>query len=103
MIGAKVMGIVCLLLTVLVAADDAIVPAGARVEKVWGEGSFTEGPVYGPGGRIFFSDIGNRIVSYDPATGTTTVFREPSGRANGLDCDQQGRLVACEGANTGGN
>jgi gluconolactonase len=33
----------------------------------------------------------------------TTVYREPSGRANGLDFDPQGRLVACEGANTGGN
>jgi gluconolactonase len=30
------------------------------------------------------------------------VFREPSGRANGLAFDGRGRLVACEGANTGG-
>src|SRR5262249_10294168 len=27
----------------------------------------------------------------------------PSGRSNGLTFDAQGRLVACEGANTGGN
>jgi gluconolactonase len=31
------------------------------------------------------------------------VFREPSGRSNGLKFDSAGRLVACEGANTGGN
>jgi gluconolactonase len=42
-------------------------------------------------------------MRYSPATGKTTVFREPSGRANGLDFDPQGRLVAAEGANTGGN
>src|SRR5262249_52894252 len=40
---------------------------------------------------------------YDPATGRTAVYREPSGRANGLDFDPQGRLVAAEGANTGGH
>jgi gluconolactonase len=85
------------------ADDDPIVPEKAKLEKVWGEGEFTEGPVYGPGGRIFFSDIGNRIMAYDPASGKTTVYRDPSGRANGMDCDPDGRLVVCEGANKGGN
>ena len=84
-------------------AQDAIVPDGAKLEKLWSEGSFTEGPAFGPDGRIYFSDIGNRIMAYDPATGQTRVYREPSGRANGLDFDPQGRLVAAEGANTGGN
>ena len=41
-------------------------------------------------------------MRYDPVTGTVTVFREPSGRANGLIFDPQGRLIAAEGANTGG-
>jgi gluconolactonase len=48
-------------------------------------------------------NIGNRIMKFDPATGKTTEYRKPSGRANGLDFDAMGRLVACEGANTGGN
>jgi gluconolactonase len=47
-------------------------------------------------------DIGNRIMRFDPATGRTTGYRDPSGRANGLDFDPEGRLVAAEGAN-GGN
>ncbi len=84
------------------AADDPIVPDDARLEKVWGGGEFTEGPAYGPDGRVYFSDIGNRILAYDPRTGRAAVYREPSGRANGLDFDPQGRLVAAEGANTGG-
>jgi gluconolactonase len=88
----------------LLAADDnAIVPASAKLEKLWGDGEFTEGPAYGPDGRVYFSDIGNRIMAYDPVTGKTSVYRDPSGRANGLDFDPKGRLIAAEGANTGGN
>jgi gluconolactonase len=87
----------------LLAADAAIVPDGAKLEKLWGEGEFTEGPAYGPGGYVYFSDIGDRIMRFEPATGKTTEYRNPSGRANGLDFDPQGRLVACEGANKGGN
>lgn len=89
---------------VKVAGDDkAIVPAEAKLEKLWGDGEFTEGPAQGADGRIYFSDIGNRIMVFDPATSQTTVFRDPSGRANGLDIDPEGRLVAAEGANAGGN
>ena len=53
-------------------------------------------------GTILFSDIGNRILRFDPKTGKTTVFREPSGRANGLVFDKLGRLIVAEGANVGG-
>jgi gluconolactonase len=84
-------------------ADTPLVPPDAKLEKLWGEGQFTEGPAYGPEACIYFSDIGNRIMKYNPRTGQTTVYREPSGRANGLDFDPQGRLVAAEGAQSGGN
>src|SRR2546421_13072434 len=87
----------------LVAADNSIVAEGAKLEKLWGDGEFTEGPAYGPDACVYFSDIGNRIMKFDPASGKTTVYRDPSGRANGLDFDPEGRLVAAEGANTGGN
>src|SRR5688572_26865757 len=86
-----------------VTAQDALIPKDAKLEKLWSEGSFTEGPAYGPDHCIHFTDIGNRIMKFDPKTGKTVEFRNPSGRANGLDFDPQGRLVACEGANTGGN
>jgi gluconolactonase len=81
---------------------DFVAP-GAKLEKLWGEGEFTEGATPGPDGAIYFSDIGNRIMKFDPSTGKTTTFRDPSGRANGLKFDSDGRLIACEGANTGGN
>ena len=73
------------------------------LEKLWGEGEFTEGGALAGDGSILFSDIGDRIMRFDPETGKTTVFREPSGRANGLIFDPAGRLIAAEGANTGGN
>lgn len=83
-------------------AQDSIVPRDAKLELVWCDGEFTEGPARAADGSILFSDIGNRILRYDPASGQTTVFRDPSGRSNGLMFDAAGRLVACEGANTGG-
>jgi gluconolactonase len=85
------------------AEENPLVETGAKLEKLWGEGEFTEGPALAPDGCIYFSDIGHRIMKFDPPSGKTTVFREPSGRSNGLKFDREGRLVACEGANTGGN
>jgi gluconolactonase len=84
------------------AEAPAFVAPGAKLEKLWSEGEFTEGPAEGPDGCIYFSDIGNRIMKYDPKTGKTTAYRDPSGRSNGMKFDAQGRLVVCEGANTGG-
>jgi gluconolactonase len=79
-----------------------VIAPGATLEKLWGEGSFTEGGALDGDGSILFSDIGNRIMRYDPKTGKTTVFREPSGRSNGMIFDSAGRLIIAEGANTGG-
>ena len=94
--------IILLLIVTPTQAGDEFVPKDAKLEKLWSEGEFTEGPAYGPDGCVYFSDIGNRIMKFDPRTGKTTEFRNPSGRANGLEFDAQGRLVACEGANSGG-
>ncbi|MCX7665349.1 MAG: SMP-30/gluconolactonase/LRE family protein [Gemmataceae bacterium] len=76
---------------------------GAKLEKLWGDGEFTEGPCLGPDGCIYFSDIGNRIMKFDPETKKVTEFRNPSGRSNGLKFDKEGNLYACEGASKGGN
>jgi len=83
-------------------AQEKFVPAGAALELLWNDGEFTEGPARAPDGSIYFSDIGNRILRFDPKTKKTEVYRDPSGKSNGLKFDAQGRLVACEGAN-GGN
>jgi len=82
-------------------AQDRFVPPGAALELIWNDGEFTEGPARAPDGSIYFSDIGNRILRFDPKTGKTAVYRDPSGKSNGLKFDAQGRLIACEGADRG--
>jgi gluconolactonase len=80
----------------------SVLAEGAKIEKLWGEGEFTEGGAEAGDGSILFSDIGNRIMRFDPKTKAISVYREPSGRANGLVFDPKGRLIAAEGANAGG-
>ncbi len=84
------------------SAQDRIIPPGSAPELLWNDGEFTEGPAKAPDGSIYFSDIGNRILRFDPRTGATRVHRDPSGKSNGLKFDSRGRLIACEGAG-GGN
>jgi gluconolactonase len=57
----------------------------------------TEGPVWWKeGGYLLYSDIhNNRRIKYTPGQ-ATSVFAEPTNRANGLTRDLQGRLLACE-------
>ena len=96
---------IALALLILVASpptDEPLLAPGAKLEKLWSDGEFTEGGALAADGSILFSDIGNRIMKFDPATGKVSTFRDPSGRANGLIFDPQGRLIAAEGANTGG-
>ena len=80
--------------------EGPLVKEGATFRKLAGDFKFTEGPALAPDGKIYFSDIPNeRIHIYDPKTGETKVFREESGKANGLFFTPAGALVACEGGN----
>lgn len=83
------------------AADEIVAP-GARL-KAESLVAFTEGPAYHADGSVYFSDVANNRIMRRDAKGQTRVYRQPSGRANGLAFDAQGRLVACEGADEGGN
>lgn len=71
--------------------------------QIEGRVAFVEGPAWHPDGNVYFTDIeNNRIMRHDPS-GKVHVFRQPSGRANGLSFDTKGRLHACEGHREGGN
>ncbi len=88
----------CVASILLAAACAAAEPPGeaGEVERIATGYRFTEGPVAGPDGLIYFSDIpNNTIATYDPATGKAGVFTDQSGHANGLMFDAQGRLLAC--------
>jgi gluconolactonase len=73
------------------------IPA-ACVERLWTGARWAEGPVWFGGGRyLLFSDIPNRrILRWLEETGEVSVFRQPSGFANGNTRDREGRLVTCE-------
>jgi gluconolactonase len=71
-----------------------------RVENA-GFVSFLEGPAQGPDGAIYFSDIKGNELLRRTADGEITIFRSPSGRANGNAFDLDGRLVTCEGSEYG--
>lgn len=74
----------------IVAADCQVTPAAYA--------AFLEGPAAHANGDIYFTDISNnRILRYTPGQRLADVFRQPSGRANGLLFDREGRLLACEG------
>lgn len=81
--------------------QDSCVLKDANLEMVWAEGEFTEGPTLGSEGVIYFSDIGDRTMRFDPRTRKTSVFRAKSGKSNGLMMDRKGNLIACEGAKGG--
>ncbi len=70
----------------------------AHVEQLWTGGRWTEGPAFFAGGRyLVFSDIpNNRMMRFDECNSATSVFRQPSGYANGNTVDREGRLVTCE-------
>ena len=70
----------------------------AAVERIATGMRWSEGPVwFGDGRFLLWSDIPNdRIMKWEEETGAVSVFRKPSGFANGNTRDRQGRLVSCE-------
>ena len=79
------------------------IESSAELELLWSDAIFTEGPAVAPDGSIYFSAIRTaRIMRYDPVTALVSIYRNESGKSNGLMFDREGRLVACEGADYGG-
>lgn len=73
-----------------------LIASGAVVEKIAGGLGFTEGPLWHPSGRLFFSDIRLSKTCTWSASEGVTVYRDPTNRSNGLAFDAEGRLVFCE-------
>jgi gluconolactonase len=69
-----------------------------KVERLYTGCRWAEGPVWlGDTRALLWSDIpNNRMLRWDEETGQTTVFRKPSGYANGNTRDRKGRLLTCE-------
>ena len=88
------------------AAPDAASPDAGVLDPLVGVGavtlvqagySFLEGPLWLPTeAALLFSDVGLGRVHRIAPPAASTVFRDPSGFANGMALDPQGRLVSCE-------
>ena len=85
---------------------DAIVPAGATVERVATGFTWVEGPVWIPqGGYLLFAEITSNSIRKLTPDGTVSIFMQPSGYrgtapyggkepgSNGMTLDPKGRLT----------
>lgn len=106
-----------LTITKLDPALDAVVPPGARLERVASGFTFTEGPLWVPdeanGSYLLFSDPNTNVIwRYAPADlAPLSVWRTKSGYkgldiaryrqpgSNGLALDREGRVTICEHGN----
>ena len=88
-------------------ALDALVPKDAVIEKLAGGFQFTEGPVWRPDGRLWFSDVmANMIRQWSPSGGAGVVLehagydKEPPAGAllgpNGEIADKDGAVLVCQ-------
>ncbi|HET7118901.1 MAG TPA: SMP-30/gluconolactonase/LRE family protein [Hanamia sp.] len=72
-----------------------IVATGAQLHLVSNQFTFTEGPASDKEGNVFFTDQPNdKIWKYD-IDGKLSLFRDKTGRANGLYFDKKGNLISC--------
>jgi gluconolactonase len=69
-----------------------------KVERLYTGCRWAEGPVWlGDTRSLVWSDIpNNRMLRWDEETGKVSVFRKPSGYANGNTRDRKGRILTCE-------
>ena len=79
---------------------DALVRYSERLDQLYDDCRWAEGPAYFPAGRyLVFSDNPNdRMLQYDEVTGHVSTFRQPSHNSNGNTVDRYGRLTSCEHA-----
>jgi len=76
-VAALSINLACVFIATRVSAenDPAIISSDAKIEKLWGDGFFTEGSA----GKIYFVDYPfgetpGRVLKFDPMTGRTTVY-----------------------------
>jgi len=72
-----------------------LIDAKAKLIKVSGQFTFTEGPAVDKKGNIYFTDQPNdKIWKYD-INGKLSMFMDKTGRSNGLYFDKNGNIISC--------
>ena len=72
-----------------------ILKPGAKLEKLSGDFSFTEGPAADAAGNVYFTDQPNDRIMMWSISGILSTFMQPSGRSNGMFFDRNGNLWSC--------
>jgi gluconolactonase len=89
-------------LAMVVVSIEVVVPnlsAGQQPEIATAV-AFTEGPTVDRDGNVYFTEMVTQRIMKLSSAGVLSTFREHSNNANGLLIDPQGRLIACEGADS---
>jgi gluconolactonase len=88
---------------VLLAGLLIFTPAAAQELQVAATLAFTEGPTVDRAGNLYFTEMVTQRIMKLSADGVLSTYREKSNNANGLVIDPEGRLIACEGAESNRN
>lgn len=72
-----------------------IIKAGATLQQISNQFSFTEGPAVDMQGNIFFTDQPNDKIWQYGTDGKLSLFLNKTGRSNGLFFNKNGSLLAC--------
>lgn len=86
---------------------DTLVAKDARIEKVAGGFTFTEGPLWRPQGVLWFSDVpGNVVRSLTPSGEAKVIIEQAGGTVaappgafigpNGMIADKEGAVLLCQ-------
>jgi gluconolactonase len=78
-------------------SDNKTVSFESNIKKLASGFKFTEGPAADKEGNIYFTDIPNSRIHKWSVKGKLSLFKENSGRANGLFFDKKNNLLACQG------
>jgi gluconolactonase len=88
-----------LLMSMPALAQSSIIVPGAKLEKLAGGFSFTEGPTADREGNVYFTDQPNDKILKWSVDGKLSTFLQPSGRSNGMSFDGKGNLISCADEN----
>ena len=77
----------------------SVVAAGAKVMKLAGDYTFTEGPVWDGKESVYFTDVREARIHKWSLSGKPAVYRVRTGGCNGLYFDMADNMIACAGGN----
>ena len=89
-----------LTLIIAVGADGQAIPGVGPAGDIREAASglvFTEGPVAGPDGSLYFSDPPRQMIYQLLADGTRQTILQRSRLCNGLAVNAEGKIIACQG------